>query len=137
VRVSFSFAIWAGRQSIAVAQGLTVKHCRFENVGVGSRRRHPTPPLRSTAGRSLASGSEFHAPRLPPVTESARNSNPEEASCSHPADRRSGASRRASCAASSSQPSLPLLRPRSWPRRRTASGRSPTRSCSTRAPTSG
>ena len=29
------FAIWAGEQSIAGSKGLTVKHCRFENVGVG------------------------------------------------------------------------------------------------------
>ena len=29
------FAIWAGEQFIAGSKGLTVKHCRFENVGVG------------------------------------------------------------------------------------------------------
>ena len=29
------FAIWAGQQSIAGAKGLTVKHSRFEDVGVG------------------------------------------------------------------------------------------------------
>jgi len=29
------FAIWAGRQFIAGSKGLTVKRCRFENVGVG------------------------------------------------------------------------------------------------------
>ena len=28
-------AIWAGRQFIAGAKGLTVKHCRFEDVGMG------------------------------------------------------------------------------------------------------
>ena len=36
-------AIWAGTQFIVGSKGLTVKHCRFENVASGSSPTTPAP----------------------------------------------------------------------------------------------